>query len=519
MNNNKIKLYIVDPNPNFIDTIEGVFFDKTDLGISVVGSATNTSYFEKDKQKIAQADIYLISANLPDGTGLKLVEFIRKNSVTKAKPIIFTIDTQTRNHASVAKEKGVNKIFQKPFSIKDLISAIYTLTDTPFGNPSLAKQPQPSNEEPHLPFRKNIQDEHNPPNGAIRPSNTIAQNEDEEGPFRKVMNKAIPKKNNDSPSESTSPSPSIPFPAKKKSNPDDLFSKLENNPLLNTNEVVAAPTKVDAPTKTIVTFTSVASTGKTSVMTNVAMAIQKYAKNNPKICLIDLNLLFPTVQFHFLMKEVKQAQKDIYDLSADLNYLNEDLISSALNLHQPSGIYILNTPPEPEFIHKTNSINSEQLERILVHLRDMFDVILIDTSNLITEELVLFPIQFADKNIIMMDPNFTNVVRVNKFFYVLKRLEDSIKEPLLNKTHLVLNREAKNKSIHTDTARDFLYDKSFIVRIPEDPDFLEYTNKGKFLVNGETLASSAIIDLANFIYPINPTIEKKQFFKLPLFKK
>ncbi|MED2737495.1 response regulator [Bacillus toyonensis] len=516
MNNNKIKLYIVDPNPNFIDTIEGVFFDKTDLGISVVGSATNTSNFEKDKQKIAQSDIYLISANLPDGTGLKVVEFIRKNSVTKAKPIIFTIDTQTRNHASVAKEKGVNKIFQKPFSIKDLISAIYTLTDTPFGNPSLAKQPQPSasSEEPRIPIRKNLQEEHNQPNEANGPSNhTFATNDDEDGPFRKVPNKPELQK------EVDSPSPSIPLPVKKKVTTEDLFSKIENNPLLNTNEVAVAPSKVDAPTKTIVTFSSVGSTGKTSMMVNVAMAIQKYAKNNPKICIVDLNLLFPSAQFHFLMSEMKLAQKDIYDLSADLNYLNEDLIRSALHLHQPSGIYILNTPPEPEFIHKTGSIESDQLERILVHLRDMFDVILIDTSNIITEELVLFPIQFADKNLIMMDPNFSNVVRVNKFFYVLKRLEDSTKEPLLNKTHLVLNRESKNKTLHTETTRDFLYDKKFVVRIPEDPDLLEYTNKGKFLVNGETLSSSAIIDLANFIYPINPTVEKKQFFNFPFLKR
>lgn len=466
----KIKLYIVDPNSNFIDSIEGLFFEKDNLGITVIGSATTSSFFEKDKQKISQADIYLVSASLPDGTGIKIIEFLKKNSVTSSKPIIFTIDKQTRNHASIAKEKGVSKIFQKPFSMKDLIQVIYTLTN-PTTNPV---------ESPSSPVE------------TIAEQNTTVQDFEMNSPLKN----ANPK------NESNTH-----FSPEKQ---NDLYNKVETSPLLNTRQVETTNQSTNQIKKSIVTFSSVSSTGKTSILVNTAYAIQKYAKVKPKICLVDLNLLFPSVAFHFLNTELKIASRDIYDISADLNYLNEDLLKEALTYHEPTGIHMLNIPSEPEFIHKIGTINSEHLERILVHLRDMFDVLLIDTSNAITEDLVLFPVQFADKNIVVMEPNYLNVVGVNKFFYVLKQLEDSMKEPIISKTHILLNKETKNKSIYTETARDFLYDKKFITRIPDDEKFIDFANKGKFIVDSESVATSSILDLANFIYPINPSDGKKK---------
>lgn len=475
-----IKLYIVDPNSKFIDQIEGYFFEKTDYGITVIGSSTNTSHFDKDKAKISKADIFLVSANLPDGTGIKIVEFLKKNSVTENKPILFTIDKQTRNHASIAQKKGVDKIFQKPFSVKELTTSIYELT-----NRHSETDTEKNSEPPTHPEGTSIPEKTNP----------VPQK-------RPIANKKVPKQK--------------PFPSNKE---NDLFSKVENNPLLNTTNQVDEPVAKSAKSKkTIVTFNSVSSTGKTSLLVNVAYAINKYSKNKPKICLVDLNLLFPSIAFHFLNTDLKLATRDIYDISADLNYLNEELLSEALTLHQPTGIYIMNTPSEPEFIHKIGSIKSEEIERILVHLRDMFDVILIDTSNAITEDLVLFPMQFSDKNIIVLEPNYLNVVGVNKFFYVLRKLEDTLKEKVIDKTHIVLNKETKIKSIYSDTTRDFLYNKEFIARVPEDPNFVDFANKGKFIVDSDSIASSSILDIANFIYPINPSTEKKKI-KLPFFRK
>ncbi|WP_456363842.1 hypothetical protein [Priestia aryabhattai] len=500
MNNNKIKLYIVDPNTNFIDTIEGLFFDKPELGINVIGSSTTNSAFEKDRQKISQADIYLVSANLPDGTGIKIVEFLKKNSVTATKPMIFTIDKQTRNHATIARQRGVNKIFQKPFSIKELIQSIYVLCGSPLAEKEAAQESsKPKTTNPKLVTR------------SPKPQQNTAK--ETKSPF-KPADTPTPAKSNE---KTSIPKRDIQNPFKT-NNEDDLFKKIENNPLLNTQEADVTKTNTNQLVKTIVTFTSVSSTGKTSLLVNVAYAIRKYAKIKPKICLLDLNLLFPSVAFHFLNSELKLASRDIYDISADLNYLNEDLLMEALTYHKPSGIYMLNTPAETEFIHKIGTIKADQIERILVHLRDIFDVILIDTSNAITEDLVLFPMQFADKNLVVLEPNYLNVVGVNKFFYVLNRLEDSMKEPIISKTHILLNKETKNKSIYSDTTKDFLYDKKFVVRIPEDPKFIDFANKGKFIVDSDSIATSSIIDLANFIYPINPKDDKKKT-KFPIFKK
>ncbi|WP_394555406.1 response regulator [Priestia aryabhattai] len=513
MNSNKIKLYIVDPNTTFITTIEGLFFEKDEFGINVIGSSTTNSAFEQDRQKIPQADIYIVSANLPDGTGIKIVEFLKKNSVTASKPIIFTIDKQTRNHATIARQRGVNKIFQKPFSIKELIQSIYTLT----GSPLAESQSTPLAPETKPTSTKLVTRDSKPPQKKDKEAGSIFRPAPPTSPSPFKSSQKV-KETKEEKKATKTPEKEIQNPFKTNKQ-DDLFNKIENNPLLNIQEVdTANDHQSNQAVKTIVTFTSVSSTGKTSLLVNVAYAIRKYAKIKPKICLLDLNLLFPSVAFHFLNNELKLARRDIYDISADLNYLNEDLLMEALTYHKPSGIYMLNTPAETEFIHKIGTIKAEQIERILVHLRDIFDVILIDTSNAITEDLVLFPMQFADKNLVVLEPNYLNVVGVNKFFYVLNRLEDSMKEPIISKTHILLNKETRNKSIYSDTARDFLYDKKFIARVPEDPKFIDFANKGKFIVDSDSIATSSIIDLANFIYPINPKDEKRKS-KFPIFKK
>ena len=500
MNNNRIKLYIADQNSHFIDQIEGVFFERPELRIDVIGSTTKTADFSVDP-RIKKADIFLLSANLPDGTGLKLVDILKSNPECASIPIIFTIDKQTRNAAPQAQEKGVDEIFQKPLQLTKLIDTIHSLT-------AKANQMQPAQQEeedffsdwkPGQPVEK-VE--------APREDNFLNDLNTQSTDFMNSFFSNEPNKTQ----EGYKQTPTF----NEETHSADIFKKIDNNPLLNTKEHVVQETKYQAPAvKTIITFTSVSSTGKTSVLVNTAYAIRKYARSNPSICIVDLNLLFPCASFHFSRNEVIHARKDIYDLCADLNYLNEDLLKEALHYHQPSGIHILNTPSEPEFLHQVSSIKAEQIERLIVHLRDIFDVILIDTSTTVTDDLVLCPMQLSDKNIIVLEPNYLNVMNVNKFFYVLEKLEDSLKEDIIKKTHIILNRESYDKSIHSDTTRNFLKNKEFIVTIPEDNTFLAYSNKGKFIVDSpDSIASKPITDLANFLYPIEPQTnqqDKKKF--------
>lgn len=495
MNNKRIKLYIVDQNSNVIDKVEGIFFEKTELGIDVIGSSTKVADFSIDPN-IKKADIFLLSANLPDGTGIKLIDILKSNPECATKPIIFTIDKQTRNVAPQAQAKGVNEIFQKPLQFTQLIDSIYALTKD-----ALVQEPE---EQPEDDFFSDWNPSQQ--NDNVAPKSEIDF-------FDELNNQSSDFMNNFY-------GPSSPEPIQEPSfneehHSETIFQKIDNNPLLNTQERTIQTSHQAPPIKTVISFNSVSSTGKTSLLVNTAYAIKKYSQGNPSVCIVDLNLLFPCAAFHFSRHEIIPAKKDIYDLCADLNYLNEDLLREALHYHNPSGIHILNTPSEPEFLHQVSSIKADQIERLIVHLRDIFDVILIDTSTVVTDDLVLSPLQLSDKNIIVLEPNYLNVMNVNKFFYVLEKLEDSLKEDVISKTHIILNRESKDKSIHSDTTRNFLKNKEFIVTVPEDPTFLEYSNKGKFVVDSpDSIASKPIIDLANFLYSIDPSKEtenKKRF--------
>lgn len=497
MNNNRVKLYIVDPNPSFIDKIEGVLFDKSEVGIDVVGSTTKISDFTADPNK-KKADVFLLSANLPDGTGLKLIDILKSNPDCMSTPIIFTIDKQTRNAAAQAQAKGVDAIFQKPFQFPKLVDTVFALTKNSQPGPESNFEPQSQPQKDSFPDWNTGQtkDEFN------IPSNNNDFLEDLNNHSNDFMNNFY-----NNPDSLTKNQPKA---FNEELHSDNMFQKINNNPLLNTQEHNFQEKQQTPAVKSIITFASTSSTGKTSVLVNTAYAIKQYAKTPPSICIVDLNLLFPCAAFHFSKDELVSAKKDIYDLCADLNYLNEDLLKEALHYHQPSGIHILNTPAEPEFLHQVNSIKAEQIERLIVHLRDVFDVILIDTSNVITDDLVLYPMQLADKNIIVLEPNYLNVMNVNKFFYVLEKLEDSLKEDIINKTHIILNRESKDKSIHSETTRNFLKNKEFIVTIPEDHTFLDFANRGKFIIDSpDAMASRSIFELANFLYTIDPSKERQ----------
>lgn len=502
MEKNRIKLYVADPSSSFIDQIEGLFFDRRDFGIDVIETASKLSDFEENMSILPKVDVFLIAANYPDGTGIKMVETLKSNSITQDKPIIFTVDTQTRNSINLVDGKGVDHIYQKPFNIKEMILKIQELG---------TKKSEVIEDEVDIPsFDKVVESETEDLTDNASIDNLLDEvnerNSKDAEPLKAVLGESYVDEG-------------------ESDHNNDALQKIETNPLLSLEKNIQAREMDDAfnaTRKKVIAFTSVSSSGKTALLINTAYAIKKYAKNKPSICIVDLNLLFPGVQYYFLHSEMKQPPRDIYDISEDLNYLNEDLIKSTLVYHEESDIYIMNTPFEPEYIHKIGSIRSEHIEKILVHLRDLFDVILIDTPQTITEDMVLFPVQFADQNIVVLEPNFLNVIGTNKFFYVLQQLEDNLKEDILNKTFIVLNKETKDKSIYSETTKDYLSNKKFIAHIPESKEFTEFGSKGKFVCDTESLAANAVYNLAASIYPLkaeSKTTKKSTGILGGLFKK
>src|SRR5690606_38042176 len=98
--------------------------------------------------------------------------------------------------------------------------------------------------------------------------------------------------------------------------------------------------------KKVITFSAPKSVGKTSALVNTAVSIVRNSEFEPKIVILDLNLIYPSVVFKFHQDDLIEAKKNIYDLLAEINDLDESLLESALVTHEPTKIKIVNTPFE-----------------------------------------------------------------------------------------------------------------------------------------------------------------------------
>ena len=431
---NKIKITFIDSDDSLIDKIEEYFIKRDTFGVSIIGKYNTKGEFFANKKISLETDVFIVSANLPDGTGIEIVEFLKGTESLSKKPIFLMIDKATMNYARLGKEKGVEEILQKPYTVGGLLDGLEN--NTSFKRPTPVKQVIPKEE------RK----------------------------------------------------------AKR------IFDEIETSEDLNVRE----KSKSGKSKKGVFTFISTSSSGKTTLIVNLANILRNLTKEKPSVCILDLNLILPAALYMFNQEDLSKPKRDIYDITKDLNYLNEELILEAMFINKENGLHILSAPRNAESMHKVNKIKAPQIEKLIVLLREMYDIVLIDTPNYPTEDVVLTPVQYSDKNILLIEPNFINIVSASKIFYILETLEKNTKEDIRDKTFLVLNRDKKKSSLNSETTRMFLQGKKLVVRMPEDPEYMSLINKGTMIAESNSEMIGPIKKLSQFLFDHEEDIKKKK---------
>jgi Flp pilus assembly CpaE family ATPase len=255
----------------------------------------------------------------------------------------------------------------------------------------------------------------------------------------------------------------------------------------------------DKKPKVVSVFYSTGSNGKTTILSNVAAAIQKYSEYKPKICILDLNLQFPSVLNKFHQDDLIMCKKNIFDIVEDMTHLDQALLYSALVTHEPTGIKIMNTPSD--VIRDYSRISADDIEQLIAHLKDYFDVILIDTSSNIRDDTTSFPLTIADKSFILLEPDISSVLHTRKFIQMMKVFESNIQEKITSKFIYVLNKENSKTGIHVEDVKKALFNNDIRVRIPYDVNVTFFSNNGQFVIDNSTPSAKYINDLAKMIYP------------------
>lgn len=473
--NKKIKVYIVDIEENTIDRLEELFYSNPHLGVKIIGYAYNYNNCINDFGRAKDADVFLVSAYLPDTMGTELIGQIKKlNPKTK---VIVMLQKNTRNLAEISKEKGADDFIQKPFKARQLIEKLHEITGY-----EMQEEAEDASEEPEVP-----NEEQSFAFPYEEPSS--ASNDYPEAPAYEESNE----QNEEAPHARRA-----------------LFDVYSDNPLAS--NIYKEEEDFDGERPNVVcVFSSTGSNGKTTMLVNTAIAVHKHSEYKPRICIVDFNLLFPSVIYKFHQDDLILCKKNIYDLFDDINNLNEQLINSALITHEPTGIKILETPSD--VVRDISRVNPDSIQVLLTHLREMFDLILIDTSSNIRDDATSYPLTIADKSIVLLEPDLANLLHTRKLLSLLKMFESNSSEKIIPKLQFVLNKENPKAIIHVDTIKRTLFNADVRLTIPEDNNITHLSNNGQFVMDSNSPSVRSIKELANLVYPLNEefiSLNKKQ---------
>jgi pilus assembly protein CpaE len=149
--------------------------------------------------------------------------------------------------------------------------------------------------------------------------------------------------------------------------------------------------------------------GSTTVACNVAACLTRYGKT----ALIDLDLARGAAATSFDI----HPRFTIADIM-DSERLDNQLLDSALTVHQGSGLAILARPEVPE---DTQRVNQAGLTRLLSVLGRIFDYVVID-SLMSIDPIYATALQNADVNLLVMQLNVPSAKNTERFVGAMRRM-------------------------------------------------------------------------------------------------
>lgn len=439
-----IKLYIVDADENDVRRLEGYYFDKQELNVDVIGTASTTKQAIENFDLMRKADVFLVAASLPDKSGVLLIRNIKQ--INPDAKVIIKVDKNSSNALSSAYREGAEDTISHPYEIEELNMKVTGLMS-----------------------ENNSDNEQDDKLDIFSTSSAVEEN------YR-----------------------------------DDEYTSSTMSGDRNI--------RVEKP-NSVVVIVSPASNGKTTLAVNLASKLKSmYAKTNkePKICLIDFNLIYPSLMMKFNDEHFIKCKRDIYEVLEDMEYLQEaeEYLKEAIKIHKPTGIHVLNTPIDVTGIHKMHLVSPNVIEQLIYHLREMYDVVIIDTSQEVMNDTTIVPMTVADHILVLTQPEFTNVMSVWKMLRIIDEVEKKAPEKLMPKMSFILNMESNKSSkatMNVDMVKELL-ERKIDFRIPYDENFTHSSNTAKLYVNEHpnSLATRTVEQIANRIYNIKGRVEKNE---------
>lgn len=214
--------------------------------------------------------------------------------------------------------------------------------------------------------------------------------------------------------------------------------------------------------KVIVIYSPKGGTGRTTIATNLAIALQN---EDSKVALIDANLQFGDVAV-FLNE---QGKNTIIDLAPHVDELDPDFVRGIMVTHRTSGVDILAAPPRPEMADK---VTGEQFSKLITYLRKMYAYLVVDTASQLTE-VVQAALDTADLILLVTTQDIPSIKNCN-LFLTLADASGIRRERI----QFVMNRYDKRVSITPERVKESLR-QEIVAVIPFDDRTIGFSvNRG-----------------------------------------
>jgi len=214
--------------------------------------------------------------------------------------------------------------------------------------------------------------------------------------------------------------------------------------------------------KVLTVFSTKGGAGKSVIAANLAVILAK--RTDKPVVLVDADLQFGDVAVMLKLA----PQHTIVDAVASADRLDAGLLQNILVRHEPSGVYVLPAPLEPQF---ADQIAASEMVQIVEMLRTFAGTVVIDTPAHFND-VVLGLIEISDDVLLIAGMDIPNIKNVKIGLQTLRLLNVPTA-----KLHLVLNRANSKVKLDVGEVERTLQIKAESL-IPSDISVPQSVNKG-----------------------------------------